>query len=262
MKNSFPRVTSRLSSLTARSTIALTLAVGLAGAANAQQLPDAKSLFAKHNALVNGEAIAKLQSVHQTGTFTLPAVGLEGTLDIVRAQPNRNMVHITLPGLGEVVQGFDGKVGFTMNPVTGNTLVTGSELAARAEDGQFKASIGAPELFTSQETVEKTTWDGQDAYKVKLVWKSGRVTYDFFAVESGLRIGSIATQDLPTGQVQVDVTMSDYKQFGDVKFPTKVLQVVAGNGQQITITTVEFNKVEDSAFTLPPAIKALVPPQP
>jgi hypothetical protein len=208
---------------------------------------------------MNGAALAKLQSVRQTGTFSIPAAGITGALEIVRAQPNKSMVHINLPGIGEIVQGFDGTVGFSMNPMQGNSLLKGQELAAEAEEGAFTASLGAPEFFTSQETVEKTTMGGVECYKVKLVWKSGRTTYDCFAVDTGLRAGNISSQDTPMGPTEVTVLLSDYKKFGDITMASKITQLVGGNEQVITITSVEYNQVAADAFALPAPIKALVP---
>jgi hypothetical protein len=254
-------MTTRVMKRTAPVALALALATVFSASARAQQLPDAKSLFAKYSAAMNGEALAKVQSVRETGTFALAAFGLSGPVEIVRAQPNKSLVRINIPGIGEIVQGFDGTVGFSMNPMQGNSLLKGQELAAEKEDGYFTASLGAPEFFTSMETIEKTTMGGVDCYKVKLVWKSGRTTYDCFAVDTGLRAGNISMQESPAGATEVTVLLSDYKKFGDITFPTKITQLVAGNEQVITITGVEFNQVAESAFALPAPIKALVPPQ-
>jgi hypothetical protein len=223
------------------------------------QLPDAKALVAKYDAAIGGEAFMKLKSVHETGTFELPAMGVSATIDVMRAAPNKNLVHVSIPGMGEVVRGFDGTVGYSMNPMQGNALMTEKELAPAAEEAQFGATLRLPEFVTSMETVEKTSMGGQDCYKVKLVWKSGRTTFDCYAVDTGLLAGTIATQETPQGPVDVTTTLADYKPFGGIKVATKMSQSAMGQDQVITISNVEFDKVDDAAFALPDAIKALVP---
>ena len=236
---------------------ALTL---LAAAMPAQaQLPDAKTLIAKYVAASGGDALLNIKSIHETGTFELPAAGLSASIDVMRAAPNKNIVHISIPGMGDVVRAFDGTVGYSMNPMQGNTVLSGKELEAAAEDAQFRASLRSPEFFTSEETLEKTNMGGQDCYKIKLVWKSGRTTYDCYAVDTGLLVGNIITQDTPQGPLEVTVTMADYKQFGALKLPTKITQSVMGQEQVISIANVEFDKVDDAAFAIPDAIKALLP---
>ena len=60
------------------------------------------------------------------------------------------------------------------------------------------------------------------------------------------------------GSMLVTSTASDYKKFGDLLMATKTIQKVAGIQQVMTIDSVEYNKVPDSEFELPTAIKALV----
>lgn len=222
------------------------------------QLPDAASIIAKYNAAVGGDAMLKHKSAHSVGTFELPTAGMAGNLDVYRTTPNRSLVRVTIPGMGEIMKGYDGTTAWSLNPMEGARLISGKEADQQIEEGDVAASLRGARFFSSMETVEKTTMGGTDCYKIKLVWKTGRTTYDCYGVDNGLLVGSMITQDTPQGPVDVTTTVSEYKQFGDVTVPTKIKQSVMGQEIVMTITSMEFDKVDDAVFVTPAAVQALV----
>jgi hypothetical protein len=54
--------------------------------------------------------------------------------------------------------------------------------------------------------------------------------------------------------------MSDYKEFGGVKMPTKRVTRLPMYEVVLTITAVEFDMVDPAVYALPDAVKALVKP--
>ena len=61
----------------------------------------------------------------------------------------------------------------------------------------------------------------------------------------------------PMGQIPVIIVMTDYKDFGDVKVPTKTTTKVMGQTQLMTVDTVSWDPVDAKAFDLPTEIAAL-----
>ena len=110
------------------------------------------------------------------------------------------------------------------------------------------------------ETVEATKFEGKDCYKLKLVRKNGHETIEFYDVKTALLNGTMSTQDSALGALPVTSIVGEYKEFGGVKMPTKISQKIGPAEQVMTINSVENNKVADSEFELPEAIKALVKP--
>ena len=51
---------------------------------------------------------------------------------------------------------------------------------------------------------------------------------------------------------------TDYKRFGNLMQATTIRQTVMGLQQVITITAIEYDKVDPSVFELPAAINAIV----
>ena len=225
----------------------------------AASLPTAKTIIDRHIEAVGGrQALSARNSVHTTGTTSIPANGLSGAVEIFAARPNKLLVKQTLTGIGEVLEGFDGTNAWSVNPMTGPTLAAGDELAQRALDADFESMLNAANRYTSMETLEKTKFDGRDCYKVKLVRKDGVEDFDYYDVSTGLKAGSMNTRKNPMGTMQITTTLTDYKKFGPILQPATITASVMGAQIITTITTVEYDNVEAAVFEPPAQIKALI----
>jgi hypothetical protein len=222
-------------------------------------LPPARQLIDKHIAAMGGKEKLLAHATSTTkGTFEIPSQGLSGQYQLYSAKPNKVSMTITIPGIGDIASGFDGSVAWSTNPMQGARVLSGKELDAMKESTGEDSEFRTPAVITSAETVEKTTMGGEACYKVKLVWKSGRTSYDCYSVATGLRVGTSAQQETQMGTIDVSTTLSDYKDFGGVKRPAKMTQEMMGMQQVMTITSVEYDTVPANAFELPKEVKALV----
>lgn len=239
------------------------LAAGPAVAQSSAALPPAKDLIAKFVAATNAPAVmAKHQSVRTKGRFELPAAGMSGDLEISQARPNKSMMRINVSAVGQIEQGFDGTTAWSLNPMQGPRILTGRELDAIREESSFGTSSRQGPNVASAETVEKTELNGEPCYKVKMVWKSGRETFDCYSVASGLLIASMGKQESPMGTIDVTNLISDYKDFGGQKIATRLTQQVMGNEQVLIINTVDYDAADPAVFEMPAAIKALAGKKP
>jgi hypothetical protein len=260
-------VTTKDRRLTRRAAAAIGLTMLAAAPVLAQApgggLPPAKDLIAKFVTATNATAVmAKHTSVKTTGKFEMASAGISGDLEISQARPNKTALRIDLPGMGQVQEGFDGTTGWAINPMQGPRIKTGKELEAVREESTFGASSRQGPNVASAETVEKTEMNGEACYKVKLVWKSGRETFDCYSVASGLLIASMGKQDTPMGSVDVTNLLSDYKDFGGQKVATRLTQQVMGQEQVLRINNVEYDAADPALFEMPAAIKALAEKKP
>jgi len=223
-------------------------------------LPSARSIIDRHVKAVGGrEAILSHTSQHATGTFSVPAQGLTGSVEIFgAANPNRTALRVQVPGLGEIASGFDGSHGWSMSPLLGPMLQVGKELEQAKFDADFYGDLRDAKRYRSIKTVEKTTFDNRPCYKVSLVREDGSEDFDFYDVATGLRAGSMNTRETPMGSVKTTSIEGDYKKFGNLLLPTTVVQQIMGIEQKITLASVEFDKVPPTAFDLPAPIKALI----
>ncbi len=225
----------------------------------ANSLPPARSLIDRHIKEVGGrDAILALTSSHATGTVSIPAAGLSGKLDSYHAKPNKFLQRMSLPGIGDVEEGFDGTVGWSLSPLTGPTVLEGKLLEERKFDADFYEDLKSGDRYESMTTLEKTTFEGRPVYKVRLMRKSGGEDIEFYDAETGLKAGAISTRDSQMGPIQSTMSWSDYKKFGKLLHPATT-KVSAVNTQLImVITTVEYGTVDPSVFAIPAQIKALI----
>jgi outer membrane lipoprotein-sorting protein len=239
-------------------TAALFAAPALVSAQTATALPDAKTIIADYVTAVGGRAaFDKLQSTHSSGTFTMPALGIGGSVDIFNARPSNMYMRIVIDGVGEIRRGVNGTVAWSVDPFNGAQVQSGAELEAALEDAAFASHTRDASAYTSVETVEKTTIDGQECYKVKLVSK-GRTTTNCYGADSKLIVQSVEMVPGAQGTAQVITTLRSYKKFGDVMMPTELAINADGQEQVVTISNVELNGVPATTFELPAEIKAIV----
>ncbi len=226
----------------------------------AAALPDAREIINRHIKAIGGrEAILAHKSMHATGTLAVPASGISGPMEIFGAtNPDRVLVKTTVTGIGDISEGFDGSHAWSMSPMTGPMLKVGKELTQTKLDADFYSELRDPTKYPAVKTIEKTTFDGRPCYKVSVKRIDGIEDFDFYDVATGLRAGSINTRESPMGTLTMTSIEGEYKKFGKLSQATTVTQQVMGVEQKITLSTVEYDHVEPSAFEPPPAIKALI----
>ena len=224
----------------------------------AQALPDAAGIVKRYVEAMGGNAFKEKQGMITEGTFTLPAMGTSGPMEVSHARPNQLVLHMTLPGIGEMRSGFDGTVGWSLNPLEGPRVLTGKELSQLRDDAEFSATIRDDRLITSMETVERKEVEGQACYRVRIVWKSGRESFDCYAVDSGLLLSTELHTESVMGAVDATVLFSGYTDFDGVRLPTRTVQKVMGQEFVMTVKSIRFEAIDPAVFELPAEIKALV----
>jgi hypothetical protein len=222
-------------------------------------LPSAREVIDRHIKAIGGrETVRAHSSSHATGSVSVPSAGLTGTLEVFAARPNKSLMRITLPGLGEVQEGFDGTIGWSISALTGPTLLEGKQLEQRKFDSDFDAELADTGRYQAMTVVGAVDFDGRQCYKLRLVRSGGGEDFQFYDVATGLKAGSTATRESPMGAVTGTTIESDYRRFGKLLQPTKLTQTIMGLQQVITLNSIEYDKVSPDVFELPAPIKALM----
>jgi hypothetical protein len=163
-----------------------------------------------------------------------------------------------LPGMGQMLAGYDGTTAWARDPMAGARLLTGMEASQAAEEADPEASLRTTSNIVKSETVEKTNMNSQDCYKVTHTWKSGRTSHDCFSVTSGLIVASIQKQTGPMGEMEVTQFLDDYKDFGGVKRASVTRLQLMGSEVRTTMTSFEWDTVKPEDMEPPADIKALL----
>lgn len=222
-------------------------------------LPSARSVIDRHLAAIGGrEAVLRHSSTRATGVFSVASAGMSGGIEVFAAKPDKSIVRIKIPGVGEIVEAYDGKYGWTVSAITGPMLLEGKQLDEKRFDTDFYSDLHDASRYESMTTVELTEFDNRPCYKVRLVRKNASEDFEFYDVKTGLKAGRIATRETPMGTVTGTSVETDYKKFGNLLVPTTVKNSVMGVQQVITIQSVEYDTVSPSVFEPPAEIKALI----
>src|SRR5688572_10298248 len=101
-------------------------------------LPPAQTIIDRHIEAVGGRAAIKAhKSVKATGSISVPSNGMSGTIEAYAARPNKTRNNTTLAGIGEMSDGYDGTVAWSITPMTGPMLATGEELDQKKFEADF-----------------------------------------------------------------------------------------------------------------------------
>lgn len=233
----------------------------IAAPAAAQTLPSAAEVLQKYVAAIGGkEAILQITSLKQASTMQVPAIGLTAEVESFQAAPNKMATRSTMPGVGEMLQGTNGSIAWDANPMQGPRLLSDKELAQTLEGADFYGNLLYPaDRYARMENLGVVPFAGEPAYKVKLVRKdSGRETTQYFSVATALIIGTESVQESQMGTMQISSTLSEYKVFGGIKFPTKTEVTMGANKLTMTISEIVINGAPATAFDVPAAVQALI----
>lgn len=224
-----------------------------------ETLPEARDLVSRYVTAIGGrDAFMSRPAVNARGVFEMPAVGLRGDFAAAHAKSGEMLMKVTVPGIGEIVNGYDGKVAWATNPMTGPRVLSGEELRQVRDDADFLASLREAPVVSSLETVGMGDMDGERCYRVRVIWASGRTTHDCYSVESGLLVGTEASQPSPMGTLDVTTVLSEYKDFGGVQMATLATIRQAGQDQVLRFVSIDFEPIPKEVFAPPADVAAMI----
>ncbi|MCC5863758.1 MAG: hypothetical protein JJU31_01425 [Wenzhouxiangella sp.] len=239
--------------------LAVAITASMTAMADDHDLPDARALIDRHIETVGGRAALEAQAdAIMTGSFSMPAVGITGDLLVASRAPAERVVQIELPGMGTIKTGYSPDLAWSIDPFMGPRLIEGEEFEALTESSVPAAVLRDPEFVKSATTVELTEFMDQACYRVKLEWRSGRQTFDCYAVESGLLIATESTESSPMGEMQTVTLLGEHKEMHGFLVPTVTRVQTMGQEQVLTMTEFKLESPDPALFELPPAIQTLV----
>ncbi|MYA07346.1 MAG: hypothetical protein F4060_09175 [Holophagales bacterium] len=242
------------------SALVLLLTAASSSSTIAQELPTPEEIITRYVEASGGEdAMRAHTSMTSKGTFEWPAMGVKGESTLYAMAPDKFLSRLVVPGLGEIVQAYDGEIGWTEDP-DGVSLLDGEMLADLKRQTRFYAALEYANLYPKQKTVGETEWNGQIAYRVDLVDTDGGEHSHYFSSDTGLLIGTETTITSDVGTPMKATTHhSDHKDFGGVVIATSGAMKSMGMEMLQTVDTVTWDKVSTSVFELPDAVTSLLP---
>ena len=215
---------SKLTLLTVILCLAASAAFGQAAKPAAPaKLPTTQEILAKYVKAIGGrEAMEKVKSWTMRGTVEISPVGISGTFEQIASAPDRAMTKMSVTGIGDMLEGYDGKTAWSINPIQGSRERTGAELLQTKLMSDFYRDIKLDKLYPKMEVKGIEKVNGKDAYVVSATPDGGLpASTMYFDVQSGLLVRSDNTIIAPEGQQPASIFIEEMKQVDGVMVPTK-----------------------------------------
>jgi hypothetical protein len=227
----------------------------------AQSEHDAKAIEvieASIVALGGRDKLNKVKSMSQKGTIAIPMAGIEGSISLNIMVPNKLLMELNIPMMGQTLTGLNDGVAWSTDAMNGPQILPEDQAKESFKQADLHSVVNYKKLHPTIEYVGEVEFDGQSAHKIRLVDKEESETFDYYSTKTHLQIGSETEAATPMGNIKAVTVMREYKELGAYMTPTIVEQQAGATTILFTFTDVEFNKVEESVFELPAAIKSLI----
>jgi hypothetical protein len=238
--------------------LVLGLVAGTARPVLAQNPPTGEELMDGYIKATGGkEAYDKVKTMIVKGTFGI--MNINGDMLIHTKSPNLMHFSLSMPGVGNIEAGSDGKIMWENNPITGAKISDSSKEKDLIPGLDFSSDVNWKKVYKSatNEATEKV--GGKDAYKVKLVDMKGETEHRFFDKATGLVIKLKKPMKSEIGNFVMDMDIGDYKKVGDLLMPHQVTAGLLGQKFQVQLTSVQLNvEIPESKSALPEAVKQLL----
>ena len=123
----------------------------------------------------------------------------------------------------------------------GPRVKTGVERAEAIREGNMNSTLNWRELYPKVENAGIETIDGEECYKVVMTPAEGQPIIGYYQKTSGLQVKLTTVASTQMGDIPVELTASDYKNFGGILEPAKVTQKTGPQELTITLDSVEVN---------------------
>lgn len=199
----------------------------------------AKEVIEKYlNSIGGRDALAKVED--RTTIMRGTAMGQSITMIVKQKAPNKMRQEVKAGAMEQVVI-FDGEKG-SMTAMNQKMEVKDKELEALKIEANMDFMLD-PESYGIKlfyEGTEKV--DGKDADKIKMVLPSGLRWFAYFDSETGTKLKEEKELQTQMGLMNQTLTFSDYKEIESVKYPHKIVQSVAGQTIDVTVSSIKVNK--------------------
>ncbi len=220
---------------------------------NAAKMPTVAEILAKYVQAIGGRtAYEKIKSRMGKGTVELAPMNVKGTFEEYAAAPDKSLAKMMLAGIGEIVEGYDGKTAWSVNPISGNRDKEGLELAQTALIHNFYREINLDKLYQKMELKGIEKVGASDAYVVSATRGDLPTETFYFDTKSGLMIRQDSTLTTPEGATPTKVFFEDFHDVDGVKIAFKSRATLPQFNVITTYTEIKQNvAIEDAKFAKP-----------
>jgi hypothetical protein len=188
-----------------------------------------------------------------------PALGIKGSVTRYAAQPDKYYYIVDIAAIGKMETGVNGSIAWENSAILGPRLKSGGELAEALREGNMNATVNWRKLYPKVENQGIESIDGEECFKVVMTPVEGQPVIGYYQKKSGLQVKLTTVSTTQMGDIPVEMIASDYKNFGGILEPSKVIQKAGPQEFTMTLERVEVNPaIPPQTFALPDEVRKLV----
>jgi hypothetical protein len=222
--------------------------------------PKADEILDKNIEATGGKAAhEKCKNRVEKGTIEVASIGIKGDMTSYSAAASKLYVFANLKGFGQIEEGTDGKVAWSINPTTGPRVKEGAERDAVLRRADLEGQSNWRKYIKKAECTGEDTIEGKPCYKIELTTTDGQTATHYYDKSTYLLLKSIGNEKTANGDVNAESIFSDYRKVDGVMLPFKTRQTVVSTEIVVTLDKVEHNvELPANRFDLPDEIKKLI----
>ena len=218
-----------------------------AATATAARTPDA--VLADAVQATGGAAWHAHKSARVKLTIAFQGMAMGGPAEHFQTDTDKSLTVTTLPGVGRIREGTNGKVSWSQDPVNGLRYLDGAEAEQARIEASWNADLKAHDLYQKIELAQNSP-AGLEC--LVLSPKAGAPIRNCYDRQSHLQVSQEGTRATPQGNVPFQSKISDWRTIGGIKMP---FLSETHAGPIVIVTT-----INDVAFDEPMDDKMFEPP--
>ena len=190
------------------------------------------------------------KTAHIKLTISLQGMGMGGPAEHFQTNTNRSLTLTSLPGVGAIREGSNGKVLWAQDPVNGTRLLEGAEAEQARIEAAWNTDLQARELFAKIETAVDSPAGLECLTMTPRVGPPIRSCYD---ARTHLQVSQEGMRTTLQGDVPFHSSVKDWRPVGGVKIPFDSVTQAGPMTVVTTINEVVFDEPMDDKMFEPPA---------
>jgi len=206
-----------------------------------------------------------MKSIVMVGTLSIPAQKITGKVETRIVFPNKVYSSQEISGFGKFEKGYDGKIGWSRDPLKGLQSLTGAELTQLQSQGDDLQNPNWRKAYKKAEMIGIRKVGTVNTYAIRLTpVRGGKPTVTYYDVKTKLPIRTDIVVETAEGSTPTQSFTSDFRAVNGIKFPFKMRQVVGGVTEvNVAFTAIQVNTpIADTVFAKPAEAATGASPKP
>lgn len=195
---------------------------------------------------------AKFRTIQLTGTMEYQGQNLRGRFESFYKSPDKFLLRMNIERLGEVQQGYDGKVGWEKNPMTGLRQLQGAELEQIRQSARTGAGNDLRRMLRNPRLQGQQKLGDRNAFVINAQSTTGSPVKLFIDAQRYLPLRLDMEAATPQGKINTTTLFEDFRKVDGVTYAFTTRQSTGNIVAVLKVERVRHNApIDDAIFRMP-----------